>query len=91
MLPGLRLLGPEDPEARMPTRAFLPEGRRPSEVAAALAARDVHLGAGLLCAPLAQQTLGTAPDGVLRLSVGPTSSPDDIDAALDALGHVLGR
>jgi cysteine desulfurase family protein len=47
--------------------------------------------AGLHCAPAAHRTLGTAPDGTLRLSWGPETTEREIDVALDALRAVAER
>jgi selenocysteine lyase/cysteine desulfurase len=47
--------------------------------------------AGLTCAPLAHRTLGTEKSGVLRLSVGATSSEQDIDEAVRALTLLCSR
>ena len=40
---------------------------------------------GLHCAPLAHQTVGTAPEGGVRMSMGPLNTEKDIDGALDAV------
>ncbi len=41
--------------------------------------------AGLHCAPLAHQTLGTSKQGVVRVSPGPFSTENDIDLLLEAV------
>ncbi len=40
---------------------------------------------GLLCSPLAHKAIGTYPDGVLRISVGPLTSEEDVLAVVKAL------
>lgn len=87
-LPGLRLHGPPI-AARVPTLALTVDGVRPDALARRLAARGVVASGGRQCAPLAHRTLGTAPDGVLRLSVGPSTRPEDVARALEALGRAL--
>jgi selenocysteine lyase/cysteine desulfurase len=47
--------------------------------------------AGLHCAPAAHRTLGTAPEGTLRLSWGNDTSEEDIDVAVEALSTVARR
>lgn len=42
---------------------------------------------GLHCAPSAHQTLGTFPRGVVRFSIGHTTTKEDIDAALSAIAQ----
>jgi selenocysteine lyase/cysteine desulfurase len=79
------LHGPRDPEARMPTVACSFDDETPSEVAAALRARDVIVSSGVQCAPLAHATLKTEPHGVVRISVGPTTSDDDVTQCIEAV------
>ena len=63
----------------------------PGELAMALeAAGGLALRAGLHCAPRAHRRLGTLPHGTLRAGLGPTSSEDDVQAALRALSSFLG-
>ena len=40
---------------------------------------------GLHCAPLARAALGTAPAGAVRLSLGATSTAEDVAAAIHAV------
>lgn len=89
-LPGVTLHGPAEPGARMPTLALSVAGRSPASLAAALAERGVIASAGLQCAPLAHETLGSAPDGVLRLSVGASNDDEDVERAVVVLRAVLG-
>ena len=65
--------------------------RRPSEVGLALQEIfGIETRWGLHCAPLAHRHLGTHPAGTLRVSVGETNSPDDIDNLLTALVAIEG-
>ena len=82
--------GTSDPDTRLPTLAASFRDRRPEEVARELGARGFVASAGQQCAPLAHETLGTLPDGVLRLSIGPLVGDGDVSACLDALTEVLG-
>ncbi|MEZ4311978.1 MAG: aminotransferase class V-fold PLP-dependent enzyme [Polyangiaceae bacterium] len=82
---GVRLIGSGKIEESMPVAAFTVEGRSPSEIANGLAARGVVAGGGLFCAPLAHETMGTAPDGVVRMSAGATTTEEDIEQAIAAL------
>ena len=87
-LGGFAVLGPTEPQKRVPTVAFTKEGCPPARVRAAAKEQGVHLGAGQFCAPLAHQTLGPGPQGCVRISVGPDTTYGDIDQTLDALGAV---
>lgn len=82
---GAALHGPRPPEARVPTLAFTLPSLGSREVAARLRARDVLVSGGLQCARLAHETLGTAVDGVVRVSVGPATTDDEVDALCAAL------
>jgi selenocysteine lyase/cysteine desulfurase len=83
--PGVRLYGARAPESRLPTLAFTSAHRKTSVLADAFAHAGVTVAAGLQCAPRAHEALGTAPDGVIRLSVGPTTSEREIEDALAAI------
>ena len=45
---------------------------------------------GLHCAPHAHKTLGTFPQGTVRLSVGYATSEAEIDFAVDAVRRIAG-
>jgi len=61
-------------------------GLAPAELAAALERRfGILTRPGLHCAPLAHQTIGTAPEGTTRLSFGPFTTAEDVRAAAAAL------
>ncbi len=84
---GLRLFGPQDPADRCGVFAVELEGRPPAELASALEARHgILTRAGIHCAPYAHAAMGTLEGGgAVRLSVGPFTSRDDMDAACLAL------
>ncbi len=54
------------------------------EAAARFAEQGIALRAGLHCAPLAHQSAGTLPEGTVRLSLSPFTSPREIEAFLTA-------
>lgn len=97
--PGLRLLGPTTSERRVGVLTFVHDDLRAQELAGILeASYGVLTRAGLHCAPLAHETLGTSPNstdspeshrsGGLRLSLGPFLLAEDIDYACAALAAV---
>jgi len=43
---------------------------------------------GLHCAPLAHRTIGTFPEGTIRLSPGATTTPEEIDIAIGAIAEL---
>jgi len=89
-LPGVTLHGPANSEQRTGIVALTVAGRDCEELAAILD-QDFSIAcrAGLSCAPLAHASLGTQETGVVRLSVGFTTTAKDIDAALTAFRTLL--
>lgn len=91
-IPGIRLVGPVDPSRATGIVSLTVDG-----VSCATAARLLDDGwgvmtrAGLHCAPAAHRSLGTAPEGTLRLSWGEGTSEQDIDLAAEALRGVAAR
>lgn len=71
------------------TISFNLAGVSPSEVAERLADDfSVMCRAGLHCAPLAHQTMGTFPDGTVRFSFGMFNTIDEIKVAVEALKEI---
>lgn len=89
--PDVVLHGFTPPESRMPTVSLTVKGRSPAELASALLERGVFVSGGLQCAPLAHETLGTEPEGVLRISFGPGNRAGDEEIVSAALQEVIGR
>ncbi|MBY6278213.1 aminotransferase class V-fold PLP-dependent enzyme, partial [Symbiobacterium thermophilum] len=85
-IPGVRLYGPADFSQRVAVVSFTVEGRTVSEVGGRL---DEEFGilarVGLHCAPVAHRTLGTFPQGTVRLSPGPFNTPEQIARAVAAV------
>ncbi|MFH0725748.1 MAG: aminotransferase class V-fold PLP-dependent enzyme [Pseudomonadota bacterium] len=60
-----------------------------TEAAETLSTRDnILVRVGLHCAPLAHQTLGTFPDGTIRLSMGYFNTLQDIESAVQAIRRI---
>ncbi len=73
---------------RVPILSFTCDGIDNGELAVWLdRERGIMLRAGLHCAPAAHRRLGTFPEGTLRVGFGPTTSEDDIDVLIDAIGE----
>ena len=86
---GLRVLGPADPERRVPTVA-IDLGRPAEPVAAALADHGVMTGGGHFYAVRPLRALGIDPElGVLRLSFVHYTSRAEVDQAIAALDAVV--
>ncbi|HEX4147414.1 MAG TPA: aminotransferase class V-fold PLP-dependent enzyme, partial [Pirellulales bacterium] len=87
---GVRIYGPRQCEARVGIASIRVEGYDPQELAMLLdSAYRVQCRAGLHCAPLMHQHLGTLHEGgTLRLSLGCFNTEADINAALAAISGV---
>ncbi|MFW5739558.1 MAG: aminotransferase class V-fold PLP-dependent enzyme, partial [Myxococcota bacterium] len=73
-------------ERRTPVFSFNIEGMDPSKVGTRLDVDfDVACRTGLHCAPLVHEDIGTAPNGTVRLSIGPLTKKEDVVAAVDAV------
>ncbi|MCF8094736.1 MAG: aminotransferase class V-fold PLP-dependent enzyme, partial [Desulfobacteraceae bacterium] len=63
--------------------------KAPEDVGAILDADfGIAVRAGLHCAPLAHQSIGTYPGGAVRFSPGPFNTDSDIDQALNAMEQI---
>ncbi|MFT4624889.1 MAG: selenocysteine lyase/cysteine desulfurase [Myxococcota bacterium] len=71
---------------RVPTVAYTRPGRSVAEEVARLRERGVIASGGLQCAPLAHRAWGTAPDGVVRLSLGPGMGAEELGRLVEAVG-----
>lgn len=85
-IPGVRLLGPTDPQRRVGVFSLDFTGRDNAEVAYRLETEyGILTRCGLHCAPAAHKTLGTFPRGTVRFSTGWFTTEAAIDAALAAI------
>ena len=89
---GIVLYGPDDPAAGIGILSVNVEGSPCATVARLLDDEwGVMTRAGLHCAPAAHRSLGTAPDGTVRLSWGYDTTEEQIDIAAEALRTVATR
>jgi cysteine desulfurase/selenocysteine lyase len=91
-LPGVDVHGPETAEARTGVVSVSLAGYDPQEAAALLdATYSIQVRAGLHCAPLMHQALGTlARGGTVRFSIGPFNTEEQIATAARAVREVTG-
>ncbi|MGH8145071.1 MAG: aminotransferase class V-fold PLP-dependent enzyme [Rhodanobacteraceae bacterium] len=89
-LPGLTLYGHTDVLLKTPVVSFNVDGWRPKALGELLFDRyDIALRAGFHCAPMAHHAIGTLDSGgTVRASLGYHTTPDDVDALLNALGEI---
>lgn len=89
-IPGVKLYGPADPRRQTAVLSFNIDGMDCGELSSRL---DYEFGivtrAGIHCAPLAHQTIGTFERGSCRLSPGYFNTPADIDYVLKAIDSLV--
>nr|WP_321501205.1 aminotransferase class V-fold PLP-dependent enzyme [uncultured Dethiosulfovibrio sp.] len=90
-IPGVVFHGSSDMEGRLPVFALNIEGLDNGVIAGQLADMGIETRPGLHCAPLAHKTLGSFPQGALRLSVGFFSSEEDVDRTLEAVKALISQ
>jgi cysteine desulfurase family protein len=90
-LPRLRLHGAERLDRHLPVLTCTTADHHSEDVGAILDGDfGIAVRAGLHCAPLVHQDLGTLEKGAVRFSLGPFTTEDEIDAAVEAMKAVAG-
>ena len=96
--PGVRLLGDPDPAGRLPHLICLAvDGVEPQGVLLGLDQRGVAAHSGSACASEGLEpspvldAMGVDADRSLRLSVGWSTTADDVEAAIDAVPDIVAR
>lgn len=87
---GLTVFGPVSPDERVAVFSVRLAGYEPAELAALLESEfGLLCRSGIMCAPLAHTTLGTAAGGgTTRLSFGPFNSASHVERAVEALSSL---
>ena len=89
-LPGVLLSGRKTMDGRLSVFAVNFQGKDNGVLAARLSDEwGIETRPGLHCAPLAHRTLGTFPDGALRLSPGWFSTAEEVRQTVEALKAVI--
>jgi cysteine desulfurase family protein len=87
-IPGVRVFEPETRGSG--SVSFVVEGMNPADTGSILdQAFDIAVRTGLHCAPLAHRTLGTFPDGTVRVSPGFSTNIDNIEYFLNGLRWIV--
>jgi len=88
---GIKVYGTRDPEKSVAIVSFTARDRRVSDVGLRL---DEDYGiltrVGLHCAPAAHRTIGTFPEGTVRLAPGVSTTAADIKKTVQAIDKVVG-
>lgn len=82
---GVTVYGPADPKQSVAVVSCRVEGQRVSNIGLRLDDEfEILCRVGLHCAPAAHKTIGTFPEGTIRLAPGVLTTMDDIYATLNA-------
>jgi cysteine desulfurase family protein len=87
-IPGLRLIGASDQSRHLGIVSFVAEWAAPEDLAAMLDVQRIAVRAGLHCAPLAHEAMGTAGTGTVRVSVSALNTADEVALLRDALDGI---
>ena len=88
-IPGLRLFGPHDPRQATAVLSFALPGKRVSEIGYRLDEEaDILCRVGLHCAPAAHRSIGSFPEGTVRLAPGPLTNLADIETVIQAVRKI---
>jgi len=88
-IPGVTVYGPLDAARQTATVSFSLKGHRVSEVGLRLDDEfDILCRVGLHCAPAAHRTLGTFPEGTVRLAASVFTTMDDIHTTIAAVRKI---
>lgn len=91
-IPGVTTFGPRDPSRRAAVVSFRVEGEDPAEVGRRLEAEyGILVRSGLHCSPGSHRTLGTFPEGTVRVSPGPFTTRGEVSRFLLGLRKIVGR
>jgi cysteine desulfurase family protein len=89
---GVTLYGSRDASRRIAVVAFNLVGQSPSTIAMHLEEQyEIMCRPGLQCAPITHRTLGTFPEGTVRLSPGYFTTDGEVDFVIDAVQKVAHR
>ncbi len=89
-IPRLKIYGTLNAEKCVAIVSFTTEGRTVSEIATRLDEEyDVLVRVGLHCAPAAHRTIGSFPEGTVRLAPGVFTTRKQVETALRAIAKVV--
>ncbi len=88
-IPRVTVFGPKDPAKTASVLSFVVEGMDPAETGSRLERRfGIMVRAGLHCSPNSHRTIGTFPEGTVRISPGPFTRGGEISRFLSALRSI---
>ncbi len=89
-IPGIKIFGTLDPENSVPIVSISVPGKRVSEIGLRLDEEyEILSRVGLHCAPAAHRTIGSFPEGTVRLAPGVFAAVNDIQKVIKAINRVV--
>jgi cysteine desulfurase / selenocysteine lyase len=88
---GITVYGDSPGSIYVPVISFNVAGKLPSEVGYALNQQQIYVRVGLQCSPVAHKTIGTFPEGTVRVSPGYFTTDEEIDIFLEAVKNIAGQ
>lgn len=86
---GVKIYGPRAADEKTAIVSLNIEGNSPSEVCLVLDRKyGIMSRGGLHCAPIAHKTIGTFPDGTVRLSLGYFNTMEEVDQVIRAIYEI---
>jgi selenocysteine lyase/cysteine desulfurase len=88
-IPGVTVYGPQDANQRTAVVSITMAGQRVSEIGLRLDEEHAVLSrVGLHCAPAAHRTIGTFPEGTVRLAASLFTTAQDVQQAIAAVAAI---
>jgi cysteine desulfurase/selenocysteine lyase len=88
---GVTIYGNSAGDTSVPVISFNIKGKLPSEVGYALNQGEIYVRVGLQCSPMAHKTIGTFPEGTVRVSPGYFTTNEEIDSFIGAAKNIAGQ
>jgi len=86
---GVRLHGDPSANDNLPVVSMTIKGISPSDVGAACNRASICVRVGLHCAPVAHRTVGTFPQGTVRISPGYFTREEEVNQLADVLRDIV--
>ena len=87
-IPQVVVYGNKDDNSQLPIISFNIEDKLPSEVGYEFNKRAIYTRVGLHCSPVAHRTIGTFPEGTVRVAPGYFTTEEEIDVFIKAVREI---
>jgi cysteine desulfurase family protein len=90
-IPQVVVYGNKDDNSQLPIISFNIEDKLPSEVGYELNKQAIYTRVGLHCSPVAHRTIGTFPEGTVRVAPGYFTTDEDVAVFIEAVREIAKR